>query len=239
MSDLHNTGDTFKYTPVGEDVLVLAGDIHNASVFKNFPDNIPSDMQTIFVAGNHEYYDSDIESINAMYDELSETHDNFHFLNNTSIDIGGYSFFGGTMWSDFNLYHNKEISKMHARTGINDFRYIRTADDKKLTPDCVESMFNDWKVEFEKWNKSTNKLKISVSHFVPSIRSISKIFNGNILNPYFTSDCDSMLESVSLWIHGHTHTAFDYSVGNCRVVCNPRGYSGERSGFNENLIVSI
>ena len=27
-----------------------------------------------------------------------------------------------------------------------------------------------------------------------------------------------------LWIHGHTHTSFDYRVGRCRVLCNPRGY---------------
>ena len=27
-----------------------------------------------------------------------------------------------------------------------------------------------------------------------------------------------------LWVHGHTHDSFDYQIGNCRVVCNPRGY---------------
>ena len=27
-----------------------------------------------------------------------------------------------------------------------------------------------------------------------------------------------------LWVHGHTHNSFDYQVGNCRVVCNPRVY---------------
>jgi hypothetical protein len=39
---------------------------------------------------------------------------------------------------------------------------------------------------------------------------------------------------VSLWIHGHTHTAFDYTVGNTRVVCNPRGYVHRRTGELEN-----
>ncbi|WP_436316973.1 hypothetical protein [Variovorax sp. LjRoot84] len=27
-----------------------------------------------------------------------------------------------------------------------------------------------------------------------------------------------------LWVHGHTHQSFDYRVGSCRVLCNPRGY---------------
>jgi hypothetical protein len=31
---------------------------------------------------------------------------------------------------------------------------------------------------------------------------------------------------IKLWTHGHTHEVFDYKVGECRVVCNPRGYIG-------------
>jgi hypothetical protein len=29
---------------------------------------------------------------------------------------------------------------------------------------------------------------------------------------------------IKLWTHGHTHHEFDYMIGDCRVVCNPRGY---------------
>ena len=28
-----------------------------------------------------------------------------------------------------------------------------------------------------------------------------------------------------LWIDGHTHSEFDYTLVNSRVVCNPRGHS--------------
>jgi len=31
---------------------------------------------------------------------------------------------------------------------------------------------------------------------------------------------------IRLWTHGHTHEDFDYEIGTCRVVCNPRGYVG-------------
>ena len=27
-----------------------------------------------------------------------------------------------------------------------------------------------------------------------------------------------------LWVHGHTHSSFDYNIHGTRVVCNPRGY---------------
>src|SRR5439155_709852 len=43
----------------------------------------------------------------------------------------------------------------------------------------------------------------------------------------------------TLWIHGHTHTFFDYRAGGARVICNPRGYPGEATGFRPDLIVEI
>ena len=39
---------------------------------------------------------------------------------------------------------------------------------------------------------------------------------------------------VALWIHGHTHDSFDYSVKGTRVLCNPRGYA--KNGVNENAV---
>jgi Icc-related predicted phosphoesterase len=42
-----------------------------------------------------------------------------------------------------------------------------------------------------------------------------------------------------LWIHGHTHTSFDYMIGDTRVVANPHGYPGENEEFNPSVIVEI
>jgi predicted phosphodiesterase len=43
-----------------------------------------------------------------------------------------------------------------------------------------------------------------------------------------------------LWIHGHTHWAFDYKIGETRVLANPRGYPHETThGFNPKLIVEV
>ena len=46
-------------------------------------------------------------------------------------------------------------------------------------------------------------------------------------------------DQVALWVHGHSHTAVDYEVAGTRVVCNPRGYSGEDTGFNANLVLTL
>lgn len=46
-------------------------------------------------------------------------------------------------------------------------------------------------------------------------------------------------EQMALWVHGHSHTAVDYDVAGTRVVCNPRGYPGEETGFRPDLIIDV
>ena len=54
----------------------------------------------------------------------------------------------------------------------------------------------------------------------------------------------SFFDVPSLWIHGHIHESFDYDVGNCRVLCNPRGYLQYGHGleyqrYNPGLVVDL
>ena len=44
---------------------------------------------------------------------------------------------------------------------------------------------------------------------------------------------------AALWIHGHTHTAFDYWVQGTRIVCNPRGYAHEYTGFQPRKVFAL
>jgi hypothetical protein len=32
---------------------------------------------------------------------------------------------------------------------------------------------------------------------------------------------------IKLFVHGHMHDSFDYMIDNCRVICEPYGYSHE------------
>jgi hypothetical protein len=48
----------------------------------------------------------------------------------------------------------------------------------------------------------------------------------------------------ALGAHGHTHDSFDYQVGNCRVVCNLRGYVAwtgkmENRDFDAGFVVEV
>ena len=75
---------------------------------------------------------------------------------------------------------------------------------------------------------------VVITHHAPSMKSIHPRFAESLLNACFVSDAEYLLggDRVSLWIHGHTHDSFDYSVDGTRVICNPRGYA--KHGVNEN-----
>ena len=49
------------------------------------------------------------------------------------------------------------------------------------------------------------------------------------MNGAYSSDLSELMldhPQIRMWTHGHTHHNFDYMIGQCRVVCNPRGYIG-------------
>ena len=75
---------------------------------------------------------------------------------------------------------------------------------------------------------------VVITHHAPSRQSIHSRFAGSPLNGCFVSDLEHLVggERVQLWVHGHTHDSFDYTLNGTRVVCNPRGYA--KDGVNEN-----
>jgi hypothetical protein len=86
---------------------------------------------------------------------------------------------------------------------------------------------------------------VVITHHAPSPKSIHPRFAGSAINACFVSDVESLMgaQRAALWIHGHTHDSFDYTVSGTRVVCNPRGYSknnvNENPLFDPNLVVTI
>jgi len=44
---------------------------------------------------------------------------------------------------------------------------------------------------------------------------------------------------VPLLLHGHVHRSLDYTIGNTRVVCNPKGYANENPHFDPAMIVEV
>ncbi|HEY3599226.1 MAG TPA: metallophosphoesterase, partial [Paraburkholderia sp.] len=76
---------------------------------------------------------------------------------------------------------------------------------------------------------------IVVTHHAPHRRSLAERYANDPVSSGFVSDLPALVRApAALWVHGHTHTAFDYVENGTRVVCNPRGYIDRRTGRLEN-----
>ena len=85
---------------------------------------------------------------------------------------------------------------------------------------------------------------VVVTHHAPSLKSIHSDYKSNEWNPCFVSDLEKLMDGVGFWVHGHTHSSFDYQIGKTRVVCNPRGYPNDLDGwenkeFNPSNVIFI
>ena len=205
------------------DVLVLAGDIDRWDHVYDTAQFIANGFarHIIHVAGNHEYY-------GARIDNQIESKGNFHHLNNSSVEIDGVTFGGGTLWTDYNLYGNAIMSKIHAADGLNDYRRIKMGAAegyRKFRPhDALERHIVTRDYIFK------NMPDVVVTHHSPSPLSIHPKYANDPLNPCYASDLTEriMFEGPSYWFHGHMHDTSDYMIGDTRVIANPYGYYGER-----------
>jgi Icc-related predicted phosphoesterase len=77
-------------------------------------------------------------------------------------------------------------------------------------------------------NSADDAKFVVVGHHSPSKRSTHPRYqHETLMNGGYSSDLEDFIitnPKIRLWTHGHTHEDFDYMVGSCRIVCNPRGY---------------
>ena len=260
VSDLHidvNRDGNFGFRHKECDVLFIAGDI--AGDYRReekFLNGLATDLTCpIFVvAGNHlgyDYYKN--QALEGLWEikpnpldgekQWSINHikknvpENVHYLDNDYVELENYIVFGGCMYSDYKLYPNEDLSKRSGEMYLNDFRYVRIHDKKlnvvrPINTDDYQNLHKKFVQKLKKCLKETDKDIIVLSHFAPSIQSISNKYldQGNVyLNASYASNMeDFILQNgrIKYWHHGHVHDSFDYMIGQCRVICSPYGYSG-------------
>ena len=246
LSDLHLEGGELDYTykHVGEDVVILAGDIHTQGRHDCILKKIPRDVEVFMVAGNHEYYRGSFDHANSAMKNFEDTYPNFHFLLDQSITFKGVDFFGGTMYTDLQLYGIDPMVEIEVKHGINDFMWINKNRKGAFSPWRIEdhkSCHEKFCYELQGWLGRTEGCKrVVISHFVPTAQAIDPQYRMSRLNPYFTSDMERFMGWEGLWVFGHTHSSYEGMLGDTRLVCNPKGYGHyENRMFDEELIVEI
>lgn len=261
-SDLHLEFGDIVLKNDGADVLILGGDILTAQELHDFKaDDVKfADELTrrgtaeryreflarcsaefphvIYIAGNHEFYHSKYPDAYNYLEEECSAFNNVHFLEQRCKEICDVTFIGATLWTDMNK--GDRTTLMLVQEMMNDYRVIRNSDKNyaRLKPldtynrhrkslDYIKSVINS----------NPNKKYVVVGHHAPSKKSVKPRYAEDVeMNGAYSSDLEDFIlayPQIKLWTHGHTHDAFDYAIGNTRIVCNPRGYIGYESRADE------
>lgn len=222
-------------------VVILAGDIHTKARGVRWAlDNFSGAV--LYVPGNHEFYSGHLTY--TLVTMRSAARDGrVQVMNMHEAVIGGVRFLGCTMWTDYAATGNAHQAGLYARTCMNDFRYIRTESFRRIVPkDLVQESIKTRSWLRSKLDEPFDGKTVVITHRAPSLRSLADSPDaGTLLDAAYANDCEDLLggERVALWLHGHSHFAVDYEIRGTRVVCNPRGYPSEETGFDPKLVLTI
>jgi len=227
--------------------------------FHAFLQNVCSEFKdVIYVAGNHEHYNGDFVKTYATLKQNLAYLPNLHILDNERVEIEDVVFIGTTLWTDMNkgdpntLFHIAR--SMNDFRIISDSSRMVSYKAYDVDPTDVTKEVTTFKTRPAKFtperameehakaldyigivyeNTAPWKTIVVVGHHTPSHKSCHPRYgNDDLMNGGYHSDLSNFIldrPAIKLWTHGHTHEIFDYMVGECRVVCNPRGYIGHEA----------
>ncbi len=246
LSDLHiDFGGEFAPLPAGEDVVVIAGDACEGDGGLRWAARAFPNTPIVYVPGNHEFYGAEYDSFRATLREVAASiaPGRLHVLDDHAISLGAFRFIGTTLWTDFRLYGASpeavdRAKRMCQRTML-DFRHIHVrgeADVARLIEPDDTVLWHRRSRQFLSLCLASGAPSetIVVTHHGPHRKSVAPQFAEDLTSTGFISDLGPLLGRAALWIHGHTHTSFDYTVAGTRVVCNPRGYCAKDGSNCEN-----
>jgi hypothetical protein len=258
ISDVHLEFGPFLFAkPLPEfDVAVFAGDVHKPItaalnwMVEQRDAGALRDREIVYVAGNHEFYNSEMKASLAAGSELADKV-GIHLLHRRTVVIGNVRFIGCILWTDYRLLGTPKPSMVFAGQELNDHRLIRYREDSGHY-----SRFMPWHAAAEhrldlafiraELAKPHDGRTVVVTHHAPHPQSVRPRHQGSALSPAFVSDLSAVIEEYQpeLWIHGHDHGSHDYTVGRTRVLANQAGYpthfgTRENPGFDPCCVVEV
>ncbi|MEJ8814270.1 metallophosphoesterase [Variovorax ureilyticus] len=271
LSDIHAEFEAFE-VPKGldYDVAILAGDIvapgrvaapwmRGSAGFGNKP--------IVQIAGNHEYYESVLEREEAEMRRQAKEQ-GVYFLNCDELTLEGVRFLGCTLWTDFRLriddpgfagqpvrlLSDRYRSMTECSRYLADYSAIRVEDPTTSNSRGSRRLVPIDTLQIHRRHRSWLRRKLAepfkgstvvVTHHAPHRKSLAPRYAEDWSSGGFVNEMlPEFFEVPVLWVHGHAHDSFDYQIGNCRVVSNPRGYMNwhgefENARFNPGLVVEI
>lgn len=242
LSDLHLEFGPFEFREERADLIVLAGDIHvKSNGLKWISETIPA-TPVLYLAGNHEYYGSKLPRLMEKLKQEAEG-TNIHVLENDVFEMGGFRFFGATLWTDLAL-HGDAKSGAAAAIEMNDYRRVRLSPTfRRLKPRDTKSVHHATVAAIRQFiAMGEPERSVIVTHHAPSEKSLPEQRRAESISCAYASHLDEMVEELRplLWVHGHIHHTQDYWIGTTRVVANPRGYVDKPNpSFDPALVIDL
>ncbi len=236
LSDLHlefhrdgGHGFISSLTAAPDEILVLAGDIAvGEGLLRALPAFCRKWRDVVYVAGNHEYYHHRPSEVTEILAQIAKQHANFHWLNASSVVLGGQRFIGGTLW------FSELVGDAPGRYFLSDFSAIE---------DFEPWVYREHQRTVHYLYRELREGDIVVTHHLPSQLCVADNWKNSPLNPFFVHDLSDLIRQRGpvLWLHGHTHEPVDVQVGTTRILVNPFGYLGqeEQPGFQAVLRVVV
>lgn len=238
-SDLHNEFHQFDPPALDQsvDLVILAGDIDKKARGVKWANEAFS-CPTVYICGNHEFYDGHIDRTLQKMTEAAEPH--VHVLENQSLVINNTRILGTTGWTDFCSTGDQVAASRQAWDSMSDFKYIRVdAGYRRLRPQDLIARNHIAKVWLtQQLEQPFDGKTIVITHHAPSSVVAGTKHDGH-LSAAYANDWPLLIEQADLWVFGHTHQSVDVELVGCRVISNPRGYPNEPTGFNASLDIEV
>ncbi len=236
-SDLHNEFSEFVPPMLDVELVVLAGDISVRGQGVEWA-NAAFDCPVIYVPGNHEFYRGHLDRTLTKMQQAAAGH--VHVLDNHTLIVGDVRFLAATGWTDFTSTGDYRVAMSLCWEWMSDFTQIRIGEGfRKLRPvDLIARNICARDFLATELAKDFGGKTVVVTHHCPIEAVAGDAHEGHLGAAYFNQWGD-LVSQADAWIFGHTHYAVDTIVSGCRLISNPRGYPGEKTGLVPDFIIEI
>jgi Icc-related predicted phosphoesterase len=212
------------------EVLLLAGDIMNLHRIDQGMDFLKycSDnwKQTYWIAGNHEWYGSDIKKYVPGFRE--DILSNVTFLNNWVEQVEDVDLIFTTLWSFIPPERAEIVGSI-----MNDYRLIKYGEEL-LTPWHTRAFYADARQTlnlYERYERAKGRKSVVVTHHLPTFSKYPEEYRSSSINQAFATDMNEYIEEAGheAWVFGHHHRNVDeFKIGKTRMLTNQLGYIDKR-----------
>ena len=157
----------------------------------------------LYITGNHEYYDGDVNTDDELFEEICDQFGYTFLQNGVHKDIEDTRFIGATLWADFEK--EDPNSMFRCRNIMSDFTYI---SDSAYTPDMDMFYYPGVKARFtpdralsrhymhkysifKKLSETVEGMKtVIMTHHAPSYQSVAEKYKFVDSNGAYYSDLE-------------------------------------------------